>query len=80
LLMGFLGEQLADVGVRPLAGISKSADFMPFAETTQEHFALLKDFPTHIHLFRKAPTYWDAAFQLYSGLIAAQTAQQLMKK
>jgi hypothetical protein len=64
LLTGFLGEQLADVAVR--------SDFTPFAETTQEHFAFLKDFPTHIHLFRKAPTYWDAAFQLYSGLIAAR--------
>jgi tetratricopeptide (TPR) repeat protein len=68
LLTGFLGEQLADVGVR--------SDFAPFAETTQEHFAFLKDFPTHIHLFRKAPTYWDAAFQLYSGLIAARAGQQ----
>ncbi|NJR38770.1 MAG: tetratricopeptide repeat protein [Leptolyngbyaceae cyanobacterium CSU_1_4] len=52
-----------------LASVPSKSDFTAFAETTQEHFAFLQAFPTHIHLFRKAPTYWDAAFQLYSGLI-----------
>ncbi|MBW4514725.1 MAG: tetratricopeptide repeat protein [Timaviella obliquedivisa GSE-PSE-MK23-08B] len=61
LLAHFLGDRLASVPCR--------SDFTAFAETTQEHFAFLQAFPTHIHLFRKAPTYWDAAFHLYSGLI-----------
>ncbi len=61
LLTQFLGDRLTTV-------LSRS-DFTPFAETTQEHFTFLKDFPTHINLLRKAPTFWDAAFQLYSGLI-----------
>ncbi|MCY7284452.1 MAG: tetratricopeptide repeat protein [Cyanobacteria bacterium CAN_BIN43] len=60
-LTQFLGDRLAAVPSR--------SDFIPFAETTQEHLAFLQDFPTHINLLRKAPTYWDAAFQLYSGLI-----------
>lgn len=61
MLTQFLGDRLAAVPCR--------SDFTSFAETTQEHFAFLQDFPTHINLLRKAPTYWDAAFQLYSGLI-----------
>ena len=61
LLTQFLGDRLAAVPSR--------SDFTAFAETTPEHFAFLQDFPTHIHLLRKAPTYWDAAFQIYSGLI-----------
>ncbi|MBW4662118.1 MAG: tetratricopeptide repeat protein [Drouetiella hepatica Uher 2000/2452] len=45
------------------------SDFTPFAETALEHLDLVKDFPAHIDLFRKAPTHWDTAFQLYSGLV-----------
>jgi len=45
------------------------SDFTPFAETALEHLGLVKDFPAYIDLFRKAPTHWDTAFQLYSGLI-----------
>lgn len=61
LLTQFLGDRLASVPA--------CSDFTPFAETTPEHFAFLQKFPTHINLLRKAPTFWDAAFQLYSGLI-----------
>jgi hypothetical protein len=61
VLTHFLGDRLAAVPSR--------SDFTSFAETTQEHFTFLQDFPTHINLLRKAPTYWDAAFQLYSGLV-----------
>jgi tetratricopeptide (TPR) repeat protein len=61
LLTGFLGE--------PLADIPTDSDFTAFAENTEEHFTWIKNFPTHIDLFRKTPTYWDAAFHLYSGLI-----------
>jgi tetratricopeptide (TPR) repeat protein len=61
VLTQFLGDRLAAVPSR--------SDFTPFAETTQEHFAFIQEFPTHINLLRKSPTYWDAAFQLYSGLI-----------
>jgi tetratricopeptide (TPR) repeat protein len=61
VLTHFLGDRLAAVPAR--------SDFTPFAETTPEHFAFLQDFPTHINLLRKSPTHWDAAFQLYSGLI-----------
>jgi tetratricopeptide (TPR) repeat protein len=63
-LTEFLGEQLATVPV--------SSDFTVFAEHTEEHFAFVKTFPTHIDVFRKAPTYWDRAFQLYSGLVFNQ--------
>ncbi|HEY9628543.1 MAG TPA: tetratricopeptide repeat protein [Coleofasciculaceae cyanobacterium] len=45
------------------------SDFTPFAETALEPLALVKDFSAHIDLFRKDPTQWDNAFQLYSGLI-----------
>jgi tetratricopeptide (TPR) repeat protein len=67
LLAGFLGDRL---------NVPMDSDFTPFAENAQEHFTLIKNFPAHIDLFRKAPTYWDEAFQLYSGLIFEHSSQQ----
>ena len=60
-LTGFLQERSPTLPI--------GSDFTPFAETALEHLSLVKDFPAHIDLFRKAPTQWDNAFQLYSGLI-----------
>jgi tetratricopeptide (TPR) repeat protein len=60
-LTGFLKERST---ARPIG-----SDFTPFAETALEHLDLVKDFPAYVDLFRKAPTHWDNAFQLYSGLI-----------
>ncbi|HEY9639361.1 MAG TPA: tetratricopeptide repeat protein [Coleofasciculaceae cyanobacterium] len=52
-----------------LAPASAWSDFSTFAETALEQLVLVKDFPAHMDLFRKAPTQWDRAFQLYSCLI-----------
>jgi hypothetical protein len=60
-LTGFLSDYL------PQAPIW--SDFTPFAETALEQLALVREFPAYIDLFRKAPTAWDPAFQLYSELI-----------
>ncbi|NJO40500.1 MAG: tetratricopeptide repeat protein [Cyanobacteria bacterium CRU_2_1] len=59
--LGFLHHQLPSVPIW--------SDFMPFAETALDHLDLIKDLEAHIDLLRKAPTNWDAAFQLYSGLV-----------
>lgn len=48
------------------------SSFTPFAETALEHLDLIRAFPAHIDLFRKAATHWDQAFQLYSGLAFLQ--------
>jgi Tetratricopeptide repeat len=63
-LTGFLGNCLAPTSVW--------SDFSSFAETTLEQLVLVKNFPAHIDLFRKAPTQWDKAFQLYSSLVFQQ--------
>ncbi|MBD2089286.1 tetratricopeptide repeat protein [Microcoleus sp. FACHB-1515] len=55
-----------------LPAVPLSSSFTPFAETALEHLNLLSAFPAHIDLFRKAPTEWDRAFQLYSGLAFLQ--------
>jgi hypothetical protein len=60
-LVYFLDDRLSAVPVW--------SDFTIFAETALEHLGMVKGFQTHIDLFRKAPTQWDAAFQLYSGLV-----------
>lgn len=60
-LIYFLDEHLARVPVW--------TEFSAFAETALEHLALVKELPSHIDLFRKAPSDWDPAFQLYSGLV-----------
>jgi hypothetical protein len=60
-LIYFLDEHLSTTPVW--------TEFPAFAETAIEHLALVKDLPSHIDLFRKAPSKWDPAFQLYSGLV-----------
>lgn len=44
------------------------SDFTPFAETVLDYVELLNQIPSHITLFRREPTHWDPAFQLYSCL------------
>lgn len=64
-MLTFLGDRLPQVPIW--------SDFTVFAETAMDHLDLVKDLPAHIDLFRKAPTKWDPAFQLYSGLVFQQT-------
>ncbi|MGL5080496.1 MAG: tetratricopeptide repeat protein [Microcoleaceae cyanobacterium] len=49
------------------------SDFTPFAETVLDYTQLLKQIPAHTDLDRKSETPWDAAFQLYSGLVFLQS-------
>jgi hypothetical protein len=65
-LSAFLGDRLA-THINQSAQPANS-DFTPFAETALEPLAIAKDFPAYIDLFRKQPTLWDQAFQLYSAL------------
>jgi hypothetical protein len=67
-LVGFLDDRLAPVPI--------GADFTSFAETALDHLILVKDLTSHIDLFRKAPTQWDPAFQLYSSLMYIQASQR----
>ncbi len=43
--------------------------FTHFAETALDQNEILKQIQPHINLFRREPSNWDAAFQLYSGLL-----------
>lgn len=52
-----------------LATVPVWTEFSPFAESALEHLALIRNLKAHIDLFRKAPSKWDPAFQLYSGLV-----------
>ena len=45
------------------------SDFTPFAETALDYTQMLSRIKSHIDLDRKSETPWDAAFQLYSGLV-----------
>lgn len=62
-LVYFLDDRLATVPVW--------SEFSQFAETALEHLTFINSLPSHIDLFRKAPSKWDLAFQLYSGLVFA---------
>lgn len=62
-MLEFLDDRLSNVPVW--------SDFSSFANSALEHLELVKEFPAHIDLLRKAPTHWDKAFQLYSGLVFA---------
>jgi hypothetical protein len=55
-----------------LAAVPVWTEFSSFAETALEHLLLVKELNSHIDVFRKAPSQWDPAFQLYSGLIFAR--------
>ncbi|MBE9208374.1 tetratricopeptide repeat protein [Nostoc sp. LEGE 06077] len=52
-----------------LAQVKLWSDFTPFAETVLDQTEMLSNITTNINLFRREPTNWDAAFQLYSGLV-----------
>ncbi|MCU0526457.1 MAG: tetratricopeptide repeat protein [Elainella sp. Prado103] len=63
-LVHFLDDRLVMVPVW--------SEFPQFAETALEHLTFINSLPAHIDLFRKAPSKWDLAFQLYSGLVLEQ--------
>lgn len=65
-LVYFLDGQLSTI---PVWG-----EFSQFAETTFEHLSLIR-FKSHLDLFRKAPSKWDSAFQLYSGLVFERSSK-----
>ena len=60
-LIGFLNDHLAHVPIW--------SDFTSFAESALDPLALVRDVQSHIDLFRKEPSRWDIAFQLYSGMV-----------
>ncbi|MFM7423465.1 MAG: tetratricopeptide repeat protein [Elainella sp.] len=64
-LLGFLDDQLAAVPVW--------VEFPQFAESALDPLSLV-NLKSHIDLFRKAPSKWDQAFQLYSGLVFRQAS------
>jgi hypothetical protein len=65
-LLTWMNEKLPEVRVW--------SDFTPFAETALDQTELLNQIPAHINLLRRGKTYWDSAFQLYSGVIFVKTA------
>lgn len=60
-LMNWLEQEIPEVKVW--------SDFNSFAETALDYTELLNQIPAHIQLLRKKKTNWDAAFQLYSGIL-----------
>jgi len=48
-------------------------DFLSFADTVLDQVELLGRLKSHINLFRRTETTWDAAFHLYSGLVLIRT-------
>lgn len=71
-LIDFLDIQLAKVPVW--------SEFSQFAETALEQLPLIHGLKSQIDLFRKAPSLWDLAFQLYSSLVFEQSAQSARPK
>lgn len=60
-LISFLAQNLPQTPVW--------SDFTTFGETALESIKMLGRFNSHINLVRREETPWDAAFQLYSGLV-----------
>jgi hypothetical protein len=52
-----------------LINIPLKNEFEPFAEKALDFPEMLKQIKSNITLFRREETLWDAAFELYSGLI-----------
>ncbi|MEI6445772.1 MAG: tetratricopeptide repeat protein [Nostocales cyanobacterium ELA583] len=72
-LMELLGNKLPQVKVW--------SNFQLFAETVINQTEILNQIPSHINLFRREKSYWDAAFHLYSGIIFTKNAgMQTSKK
>jgi hypothetical protein len=65
VLNQFLGDRLAR---KPLW-----SDFTLFAETALDQLVFVRNLPAQIDIFRQAPTPWDLAFHLYSGLVFEQS-------
>ncbi len=65
-LMNWIEQQLPQIKVW--------SDFNRFAQTVLDQTETLNQIPSHINLFRKENSYWDAAFQLYSGIIFTKNA------
>jgi hypothetical protein len=65
-LMAWVENQLPDVKVW--------SDFKPFAQIVIDQTDILKQIPSHINLFRREQSNWDAAFHLYSGIIFTKNA------
>ncbi|MGK7873080.1 MAG: tetratricopeptide repeat protein [Xenococcaceae cyanobacterium] len=63
----FLNQQLPEIPVW--------SDFTAFASTAMDFREMLKHIEPHINLFRREETPWDAAFELYSGLVFLRGAQ-----
>ncbi|UBF25857.1 tetratricopeptide repeat protein [Kovacikia minuta CCNUW1] len=62
-------NHLMELLQRQLSHAAHWSDFTPFAETAADFAIPLRQITHHIHVFRQSDSYWDAAFQLYSGLI-----------
>lgn len=65
-LMNLIEENLPEVKLW--------SDFKPFAQTVIDQTETLNQIPSHINLFRREQSYWDAAFHLYSGIIFTKNA------
>jgi hypothetical protein len=62
-------NQVLDWLEQRLPQVKLWSEFTPFAETILDQTEILNNITSHIHLFRREPTNWDAAFHLYSGLV-----------
>jgi hypothetical protein len=71
----FAWNSLKQILAEKIAGPSWS-DFTGFGETALEYLTLLPTLPTHLDLGRKAPSPWDTAFHLYSGLWFLHAAEK----
>ncbi len=66
-LMKWVEQQLPEVKLW--------SDFQPFAQTVIDQTETLNQIPSHINLFRREQSNWDAAFHLYSGIIFTKNIQ-----
>lgn len=62
-------QRLVKLLDRELAEVPLWSDFTAFAETAIPETDMLDRILAHVDIFRFAPTVWDPAFQLYSGLV-----------
>jgi hypothetical protein len=65
-LMNWVEQQLPQVKLW--------SDFKNFAPTVIDQTETLNQIPSHINLFRREQSNWDAAFHLYSGIIFSKNA------
>jgi hypothetical protein len=60
-MLAFLDKRLTDVPIW--------SDFSVFADSALEHLDFVTSLRPYVDVLRKAPSNWDPAFQLYSGLV-----------